>query len=690
MDLRPPHFATPAVRPIVNRPPTPPLWTIGDALATYGVDSWAKGFFGVSPQGEVEVYLEQEGERVALSLLEIVNEAQRDGLHAPLLLRFPDLLAARLERLNASFHNAMRRCQYRGRYRGVYPTKVNQQRQVIEQITRCGRRYHFGLEVGSKPELLAALAYLRDPQALLVCNGYKDRQFIDLALSAQQLGMQVILVLEMPGELDLVLERAALRGVTPTLGVRAKLATRHEGRWSRSSGEGSVFGLNTDQILAVVDRLKAAGKLDCLRMLHYHQGSQVPDIGAVRDAAMEASRIYVELAREGASMGFLDIGGGLAVDYDGSHSNTPSSRNYGTLEYASDVVEAVMTVCDEAGQPHPDIVSESGRALTAYYSVLIFNVLEVNRFCAPPAPQTFSGTPHRFLESLRSVAARLTDENTQECYNDAVYYRGELLALFNHGQISLRERAHADHLFRGILSRIQSRLKDLPKGPDSLDPLPDLHDVYYGNFSIFQSLPDSWAIDQWFPIMPIHRLCEKPTQTAIVADITCDCDGRLDQFLVDGRRQAGLPLHPLGIGEDYFLGVFLVGAYQETLGDLHNLLGDPNVVSVHLEEGRTRCLAQSRGDSLAEVLEYVAYDPPQLVDRFRKLVGNATRAGNITTRQADAMVATYRDGLRGDTYFSCSTTLQTGASDSEPRPAGPHSSRSDPADGRPGRYPRPD
>ena len=651
MDLRPPHLRNASPPPTDRLAAASQNWTSADSMAAYGVDTWSNGFFGISLSGDAEVYLDRAGQRVALQLPKIVEDAHRRGLQTPLLLRFPDLLAARLDRLNQSFRDAMQRCGFQGCYRGVYPIKVNQQRQVIEEITRCGKRYHFGLEVGSKPELLAALAYLRDPQALLVCNGYKDRQFVDLALSAQQLGLQVMLVLEMPGELELILERAAALNVTPTLGIRAKLATRHEGRWSRSSGDGSVFGLNADQILQVVDTLRATDSLQLLRMLHYHQGSQVPDIRAVRDAAVEASRIYVELAREGATMGFLDIGGGLAVDYDGSQSNTASSRNYGTLEYASDVVEAVMTVCDEAGQPHPDIVSESGRALTAYYSVLIFNVLEVNRFQAATPPQPTSTPSHKFLQSLRAVDTRLNDRNMQECYNDAIYYRSELLALFNHGRITLRERAHADYLFRGILSRMQRRLKHLSHVPDGLESLPDLHDVYYGNFSIFQSLPDSWAIDQWFPIMPIHRLNEKPTQTAIVADITCDCDGRLDEFLVNGQRRPSLPLHPLDSNRPYHLGVFLVGAYQETLGDLHNLLGDTNVVSVQLDEAG-HSLSHCRGDSLAEVLGYVAYDPPDLIDRVRQLADSASGQGKLTSQQANRMVATYQESLCGDTYFS--------------------------------------
>ena len=627
-------------------------WSPADAAKLYGVDTWANQFFGISENGEVEVYLEDDGRRVALSLPDIVEGIRDRGLEVPLLLRFPDLLAAQIRKLNGSFEEAISLNNYQGEYRGVYPIKVNQQQQVIEEITRFGRRYHFGLEAGSKPELLAALAYLHDPEAYLVCNGYKDREFIDLALCAVKMGLQTVLVVEMPGELDLILERADELNVSPMLGVRVKLATRNNGRWSRSSGEGSVFGLTADQVMDLVDVLRAADRLDCLRLLHYHQGSQVPDIRAIRDAAMEAARIYVELAREGAAMGLFDIGGGLAVDYDGSKTNTASSRNYGIVEYATDIVEIVMTVCDEAGQPHPDIISESGRAISSYYSVLIFNILDVNRFTSHVHAAPFPDEAHAFLNSLREVDEVLSDDKLQECYNDAVYYRGELLSLFNHGQISLRERAHADSLFWHIISRILSRLEQLSQVPDELESLNEsLHDVYYGNFSLFQSLPDTWAIDQLFPVMPIHRLGEKPTCAAILADITCDCDGRMDEFLVAGERRRSLPLHSLKPGEEYLLGVFLVGAYQETLGDLHNLLGDTNVVSVGVKDGRVQYLSELEGDSVADVLSYVEYDPKRLVNRFRRLAEQAVQDGKITAQERRAMLAAYEDSIRGYTYF---------------------------------------
>ncbi len=648
-----PHFLSPRTDPCSTSFESPPSsdWSVADSVKLYGIENWSNHFFGISEAGHVEVYLDEEGRSVALSLLDIIKGTSDRGLEVPLLLRFQGLLAARIEKLNQSFEEAISLYNYRGKFRGVYPIKVNQQQQVIKEITQFGRRFHFGLEAGSKPELLAAMAYLRDPEAYLVCNGYKDRAFIDLALSALKMGIQTVLVIETPGELDLILDRGEALNVRPVIGVRAKLAARNDGRWSRSSGESSVFGLTADQIMDVVDELRAADRLDCLQMLHYHQGSQIPDIRAIRDAATEATRIYVELSREGAAMGLIDIGGGLAVDYDGSQSNTASSRNYGTLEYASDIVETVMAICDESGLPHPDIISESGRAIASYYSVLVFNVLDVNRFVSHVHTTPFPEKAHVFLNNLRQVDELLDDDNLQECYNDAVYYRGELLTLFNHGQISLRERAYADSLYWQIVTHMQNRLRRLGHVPDGLEALDNLNDVYYGNFSLFQSLPDSWAIGHLFPVMPIHRLDERPSSTAIIADITCDCDGRMDEFLVAGKRQGGLPLHPLNEKEEYYLGAFLVGAYQETLGDLHNLFGDTNVVNISVRDGQAKFSSELRGDTVADVLSYVEYDPAQLINRFRSFAEKAVEDGRMSVQERRSVMEVYEESIRGYTYF---------------------------------------
>ncbi len=629
---------------------TSPNWSISHAKKLYGVDAWASDFFSIADNGDLRVHL-KDGEKPSFaSLPAIVDGIRERGLATPLLLRFHDLLAAQIRRLNNAFNTAIKDTGYLGNYRGVYPVKVNQQQQVIEEVTEFGAQYHYGLEVGSKPELLAALAYMHDPEAFIICNGYKDQEFIDLALQSLKMGLQTVLVIEMPSELELILERSAVLGIEPMLGIRAKLSTCNNSHWSHSSGENSVFGLTTNQILNAVDTLKKHDKLHFLRLLHYHQGSQVPDIRAIRDAATEAIRIYTELIREGATMGILDIGGGLGIDYDGSRSNSHSSRNYGIEEYAADIVDVTKTVCDEAMLPHPTIISESGRAISAYYSVLIFNILDVNSPSSGISPQSIPEKPHPHLLKLSEVENYLTPENIQECYNDTLFFRNEILSLFRHGNVSLRERAYCNSLFIRIMTKISNIAETMDHVPDELAKNKFL-DVYYGNFSIFQSLPDSWAIDQLFPVMPIHRLNEEPTAKATLADITCDCDGRIDNFIINGENQKYIPLHPLKNNEDYLVGVFLVGAYQETLGDLHNLLGDTNVVSVGLKNGNIQYLRELAGDTIADVLSYVEYDTKNLVERFRQLAERSVEEGKITPSQRREIMDSFRESIDGYTYF---------------------------------------
>lgn len=629
---------------------TPPDWNISHTKKLYGVDTWSSDFFSIADSGDLQVHLKDGEKTSCASLYTIVEGIRERGLATPLLLRFHDLLAAQIRRLNNAFSSAMEDNGYLGNYRGVYPIKVNQQQQVIEEVTEFGAQYHYGLEVGSKPELLAALAYMHDPAAFIICNGYKDQEFIDLALQSLKMGLQTVLVVEMPSELDLILERSAALGIEPMLGIRAKLSTCNNSHWSHSSGENSVFGLTTNQILNAVDTLKKHGKLHFLRLLHYHQGSQVPDIRAIRDAATEALRIYSELIREGAPMGLLDIGGGLGIDYDGSRSNSHSSRNYGIEEYAADIVDVTKTVCDEAAVPHPTIISESGRAISAYYSVLIFNILDVNSPSADTAPKSTPEKPHPHLVKLSEVESYLSPENVQECYNDTLYFRNEILSLFRHGNVSLRERAYCNSLFIRIMTKISNMVETMDQVPEELVNNPFL-DVYYGNFSIFQSLPDSWAINQLFPVMPIHRLNEEPTAKATLADITCDCDGRIDNFIINGEKQTHIPLHPLKDNEDYLIGVFLVGAYQETLGDLHNLLGDTNVVSVGLKNGKIQYLRELAGDTISDVLSYVEYDTKNLVERFRLLAERSVEEGRITPSQRREIMDSFRESIDGYTYF---------------------------------------
>lgn len=628
-------------------------WSPEQSAALYGVESWGHGFFGVNKKGHVTVRLEDGDDRADVSLHEVIEGLRDRGTHLPLLLRFRDLLHSRITEINESFRKAIRNQGYTGEYRGVYPIKVNQQRQVIEEIAEFGKRYNYGLEAGSKPELIAALAHMHNPEAYLVCNGYKDEEFIDLALHAQKMGLRVMLVLEMPSELELILERSRKLGVLPNLGVRVRLSTRGSGHWQESAGDKSVFGLNASQVIQVVDRLRDSGHLACLKMLHYHQGSQIPNIAAIREGATEAVRMYCDLVKEGATMGVLDIGGGMAIDYDGSHTNFPSSCNYSIGEYCTDIVEVVAQICDKAGVPHPNLISESGRAVVAYYSVLVFNILDVTSAqTSEEAPAIPEKAPQN-LTNLIHVHKTLSKKNLQESYNDAVYYRDQMRAQFFYGNATLRERGLAEAWFWHILTRISKLINELDDDiPEDLRDLSSsLVDFYYGNFSLFQSLPDSWAIDQLFPVMPIHRLDEKPRHRAVLADITCDCDGKIDRFIDKEDVAKVLPLHELKADEPYYVAVFLVGAYQETLGDLHNLLGDTNVVGVHLENGKPVYTHEVEGDTVADVLTYVEFDPKELVSKFRNFAEKAVSEGRISPKERREILDIYRLGLAGYTYF---------------------------------------
>ncbi len=628
-------------------------WTIPKAEELYGIREWAKHHFDITPEGQMAVNFTHDGAVRPVPLFSLVQGLKERGMSLPVLLRFEHLLEARLALINDSFRKAIVDSEYQGDYRGVYPIKVNQQQQVVEDITRAGRRYHHGLEAGSKAELIAALAYMHDPEAYIVCNGYKDEEFVDLALFAHKMGLQTVLVLEMPGELDVILRRAEALGVRPRIGVRVKLSSRSGGKWTESGGDRSMFGLNPAQVIDVVDGLRACDRLDCLCMLHYHLGSQIPNITHIRAGIAEAARYYVELVKEGAPMGLLDIGGGLAVDYDGSHTNFSSSSNYNLEEYCADVVEGVMQVADSAEVPHPTLISESGRALIAYYSVLLFDVLDVSRFESHGLPASLPDDAPTPLHNLLETLGALTEKKALECYHDAMYYRDEIRNGFSHGDVSLRDRAVAEQIVWHILMRLARMTAKMKYVPEELQNLSDtLADIYYGNFSVFQSLPDVWAIEQLFPIMPIHRLNEAPTRLGTLADITCDCDGKIERFIDLHDVKRALPLHELREGEDYVLGAFLVGAYQETLGDLHNLFGDTNVVSIHLDDqGRVAYSHEIEGDTVEDVLGYVEYNTKDMVERLRALAEQAVRQDRITPQERRAIVDAYANGLRGYTYF---------------------------------------
>ena len=633
--------------------PTLERWTTERSTELYGVQEWGAGFFGISQSGELQITAAPGNFSNAVSIPEIIDGIQARGLDMPVLLRIENILATQISLLNDSFITAIKSLDYRGSYLGAYPIKVNQQQQVVEAVTRHGKKYHHGLEAGSKAELIAAMGMLRDTEAVLVCNGYKDAEFIDLGLHATQLGFKCVLVIEMPGELPLIIERSKALGVRPILGVRVKLSSQANGLWAESGGDRSIFGLNAAQIIDIIDSLRDAEMLDCLQLLHYHLGSQIPNIREIRNAVAEASRVYAGLVEEGANMRYLDLGGGLAVDYDGTQTNFMSSRNYSVDEYCVDVVEGVMTVLDEQNVEHPTIITESGRALVAYYSMLLFDVLDSARFEPEQLPEKLPEGTTVHIRNLFETMAGLNLRNVQESFNDILYYRDQVRQAFAQGKLSFRERALGDNVFWETIHRIARLAKDMPSLPHELEGITQaLSDIYYCNFSVFQSLPDAWAIGQLFPIMPVHRLGEAPTREGILADITCDCDGKIDRFIDSQGVKRTMPLHELKDSEEYYLGAFLVGAYQETLGDLHNLLGDTNVVTIRIrEDGEFDFVGELEGDTVEDILSYVEYDTKALARQFRETAENAVRQGQITPTQRRKILKAYKNGLQGYTYF---------------------------------------
>jgi arginine decarboxylase len=628
-------------------------WTVDDGAEVYGIRNWGHGYFDISPDGEVTVSLNAGEKKKSVSLHQIYKGIKARGTALPVLLRFSDLLDAAITNINECFLKAIHEAGYTGRYRGVYPIKVNQQQQVIDEVSHFGTKYHYGLEAGSKAELMAALAHMHDPEAYIICNGYKDEEFTDLALLGTKLGLQIIIVIERPGEVHQIIQRARAMDVQPRIGMRVKLASKAEGMWTESGGDRSIFGLTTSQVLEMVDVLKKENMLQCLELVHYHLGSQIPNIKNIRSALQEGCRFYTELCAEGAKMGILDIGGGLAVDYDGSQTNFPSSRNYTLQEFCDDVVDIVKSSMDGVGVPHPTIVTESGRATVAYYSVLLFNILDVAKMEYREEPPALPPDSPVSLLKLRETYDSVCRKNIQEVFHDALYYRDEVREQFLHGTLSLRARGLSEQIFWSIIARLRQEVRNLKHVPEELEGLDAaLTSVYYGNFSVFQSLPDLWAIQQLFPIMPIHRLKERPRNQAIISDTTCDSDGRIARFIDLHDVARWLPLHDFTPGEDYIIGVFLVGAYQETLGDLHNLFGDTNIVSVVLDkEGEIVFSKEVPGDSVEDVLSYVEYEPKLLINRFRQLVEGALHQKRITVQERNAAMQAYETGMRGYTYF---------------------------------------
>jgi arginine decarboxylase len=626
-------------------------WTVKDSIELYNVHGWGRDFFTINEAGHVEVTPGGCGSP-AIDLKELVDDLKSRGCRLPLLIRFSDILRTRVRQLCESFQQAIAENDYHGVYRGVYPIKVNQQRHVVEELIEYGRPYNLGIEVGSKPELLVALALQENPEALILCNGYKDRAFVETALLAKKLGRSVIVTLDRLGELDTVLAASRELDIRPVLGVRARLSTRGAGKWVDSTGDRSKFGLTAGELVATCERLRAEGMLDCLQLLHFHIGSQITAIRAVKDALREASRIFVELHSLGAPMQFIDCGGGLGVDYDGSQTNFHSSMNYTLQEYASDVVSQVAETCNARGVPHPSIITESGRALVAHQSVLVFNVLGSNEILIGHVPDTVGEGEPTFVKQLWETYASITRKNFQEAYHDALQLKEEAITAFNLGLVGLNERARVEQLFWAVCERILKIVRDVPYVPDELESLErQLADTYYCNFSLFQSLPDHWAVRQLFPTMPIERLGRQPSRRAVLADLTCDSDGKMDEFIDLRDVRHFLDLHPPN-GEPYCIASFLVGAYQEILGDLHNLFGDTDAVHVRLDGDDYIVDHLVKGDSVAEVLSYVQYTKEQLVARMRRSVEAALREKRLTMTESGRFMGRFEEALEGYTYLT--------------------------------------
>jgi arginine decarboxylase len=636
--------------PITSGTQSTRAWSVHDANELYEVSRWGNDYFSINDAGHVVVQPTKDPART-IDLKELVDRLQSSGIGLPVLLRFTDLIQHRLSDIHAAFSGAIEQHQYQGEYHCIYPIKVNQQRQVVEEVYAFGRPYQFGLEAGSKPELLAVIA-MADNDTPIICNGFKDAEYIETAMLAQKIGRTIIPVVEKYTELALILDAAEALGVRPRIGMRVKLASRGSGRWQSSGGFRSKFGLTVTEIMRGLEELKRREMGDCLSLLHFHLGSQITNIRIVKGALTEAARVYAELAGMGAGLQYLDVGGGLGVDYDGSRTNFESSMNYTLEEYANDVIYHVQSVCDEAGVAHPTILSESGRAVVAYHSVLVFNVLGVSGFGAEKIPATPDPAWEQPVTDLLETYTTITARNALESFHDAQAALDMALSLFSGGYLTLVQRSIAENLFWAILTKLRRLTQSMVDVPEDLQDLDEqLSDTYFCNFSLFQSIPDSWAVKQLFPIMPIHRLTERPRAHAVLGDITCDSDGKVDRFVDRRDVKPTLPLHTLN-GEPYYLAAFLIGAYQEILGDLHNLLGDTHAVHVSLNDAGAVSLGTVvKGDTVREVLDYVEFDADVLVGKIRTAVEAAVRAGKVDHEGGGRLLRFYEDGLNGYTYL---------------------------------------
>src|ERR1700716_83548 len=630
-------------------------WDVDAAIATYNVDGWGGGYFTINEKGNVVAQPAQElGGKI--DILEVVNEARDRGLGFPLVIRFQDLLRHRVESVNRAFQSAMGEFNYQGNYRGVFPIKVNQLREVIEEIVDAGQQFHFGLEAGSKPELVAALAMHKDPESLIICNGYKDKAYIRIALLGRKLGKSAVIVVEKLEELEQTIRAAKEVGVEPHIGIRVRLYSKGRGKWAPSGGENAKFGLDTTGLVAASEMLKAAGLAHCLKLIHFHVGSQVPDISTIKRAVREAARYYAKLAKLGHELGYLDVGGGLGVDYDGSRSDFDSSANYSLQEYANDVVWNIMDVCDSEGVSHPIIVSESGRAIVAHHSVLVLEAFSSIEKTAPKIRVSAGEKDHKLVSDILDVKQRLKRGNRIESLHDIQQIKEEAQQTFNFGQLDLESKAKIDSLYWQLAQHIVNMHRGLRYVPEEVKQLEtSLGDQYICNFSVFQSLLDHWALGQLFPIMPIHRLTTPPDRQGTLVDITCDSDGKINKFtdLQDGKDT--LPLQKIIPGELYCLGVFLVGAYQDIMGDLHNLFGRVTEAHVFLdpdEELGWYIEEVIEGSTIGEVLAMTQWDKVELMRLLKTQVDGAIKSDRLKPNDGMKLLSDYERLLHEYTYLS--------------------------------------
>ena len=640
------------------------LWTIEDSLQLYDLKGWGEPYFSINKAGNVTVSPQYPSRQHTIDLYKLVQSLRKRNLGLPILIRFSEILSDRIARLVHCMETAIAKYNYSGIYQGVFPVKCNQNRHLVEDVVRYGKAYNFGLEAGSKPELTIALAALKpDPYSptppLLICNGYKDREYLETALLATKLGQKIIIVIEQAEELDLIAKIAKKLAIKPILGVRAKLSTKGAGRWGDSTGDRAKFGLTIPQIVELVNKLQAKNLLDCLQLLHFHIGSQISSIAVIKNAIREASQIYVQLAKMTGNMRYIDVGGGLAVDYDGSKSNFQASKNYNMQNYANDIVAQIKDACDMGRVNHPTIISESGRAIASHQSVLVFDILGTNQI-AVTSPQPLQESEHLIIRNLGETYNSLDPDNYQEAYNDAIQFREEAFNLFNLGYLSLTQRARAEELYWACCCKIAQIIHNIDRStsqerhhiPEELQELEKIMAaIYYANLSIFQSVPDSWAIEQLFPIMPIHRLNEKPLAKGIIADLTCDSDGKIDNFIDLKNTKPVLELHPLN-DRPYYLGMFLVGAYQEVMGNLHNLFGDTNVVHVRATMKDYQIKYVVKGNTIREVLNYVQYNSDDLIEIMRCRTETALQNNHISLEEAQKLLQNYENSLNSYTYLN--------------------------------------